>query len=66
MAGRRINIALNRGQESFIKWLAKRDGLTEQEELQNIFYTELSELMSLDTMIEDYERETGKPLKNDE
>lgn len=44
---KKITVALNEEEQSFIKRLAKRDGLTEQLELQQIFYTELQQLEDL-------------------
>ena len=44
---KKITVALNEEEQAFIKWLAKRDGLTEQLELQQIFYTELQQLTDL-------------------
>ena len=44
---KKITVALNEEEQAFIKWLAKRDGLTEQLELQQIFYTELQQLQDL-------------------
>lgn len=44
---KRVNVALTEEEYSFIKWLAKRDGVTEQRELQQVFYVELEALLDL-------------------
>ena len=44
---KRVSVALTEEEYSFIQWLRDRDGVTEQRELQQIFYTELSALMDL-------------------
>lgn len=44
---KRVNVALTEEEYSFIKWLAERDEVSEQRELQQIFYTELGALMEL-------------------
>lgn len=37
----RVQITLSDKEDDFVKWLAKRDGVSYQEELQMLFYTEL-------------------------
>lgn len=44
---RRVEVALTEEEARFIKWLAERDGVTEQQELKQIFYTELQQLEDL-------------------
>ena len=44
---KRVNVSLTEEEHSFIEWLAERDGVTEQRELQQIFYTELGALLDL-------------------
>ena len=46
MKNRNIKICLTDEQYDFIKWIAKRDGVTISEELQNMFYLQLSEDMN--------------------
>ena len=47
MIKKRINIELSEDEYSFIRWLAKRDRVSEQEELNMIFSTELREVRDL-------------------
>lgn len=44
---KRISVALTEDEYSLVKWFAERDGVTEQRELQQIFYTELRALQDL-------------------
>ena len=44
---KRISVSLTDEEHAFIEWLAERDKMTEQKELQQIFYTELSHLLDL-------------------
>ena len=41
---KRINVELSGEDLNFLKWLAKRDNVSMQEEMQMIFRTELEEL----------------------
>ena len=47
MTTRNIKVVLNDRQYNFIKWLAKRDEITITEELETLFYLQLSEEMEL-------------------
>ena len=44
---KRISVALTEEEYKLVKWFAERDGETEQQELQQIFYTELRALQDL-------------------
>ena len=44
---RRVEVELTEEEAAFIGWLAERDGVTFQRELQQIFYTELGALIDL-------------------
>lgn len=55
MVKKRISVELSEDEYSFIKWLAKRDKVSEQEELNMIFSTELREV--IDLYSEEYENE---------
>lgn len=58
MAKHRINIALTDEEEAFLKWFAKRDGISVQDELNRIFSTEFDECIRL------YEGEMIKEKEN--
>lgn len=47
MALHRVNVVLSDDDEKFVKWLAKRDNVSFQEELRMFFYTELNECIDL-------------------
>lgn len=51
----RVQITLSDKEDDFVKWLAKRDGVSYQEELQMLFYTELREMQEF--CREEYEGE---------
>ena len=55
---KRVSIDLTEEEYSFIKWLAKRDGVTEQRELQQVFYVELEALLNL--YLEEMKQEQAK------
>ena len=44
---KRIEISLDADEVKFIKWMAKRDKVSFQTELQMMFYTELSQCKNL-------------------
>ena len=44
---KRVNVYLDEDEYKLIRWLAKNDGVTEQTELQQVFYVELEQLMAL-------------------
>ena len=47
MANHTVRVTLSDDEEKFIKWLAKRDKVTVQEEMQMCFYTDLRQLQDL-------------------
>ena len=44
---KRIDVKLTEEEHNFLKWLAKRDGVTVNEELKALFYLQLREEMDL-------------------
>lgn len=53
---RNVRVTLSGEDDAFVKWLAKRDRVSYQEELQMLFYTELREMQ--DFCREEYEGES--------
>lgn len=47
MANHTVRVTLSDDDEKFVKWLAKRDNVSFQEELRMFFYTELNECIDL-------------------
>lgn len=47
MITRRLEIVLSDTEEDFVRWMAKRDGVSYRMELSMIFNTELSHLMDM-------------------
>ena len=58
MVNRNIKVALHDDEYAFIKWLAKRDGVTIAEELKMLFNLQLSEEMAL--YEDEWRQEGGK------
>lgn len=54
---RNIKVALHDNEYDFLKWLAKRDGVTVSEELRQLFYLQLREEMDL--YEEEHQKESG-------
>ena len=46
MKNKNIKVSLDDATYDFIRWIAKRDGVTITEELQNMFYLQLHEDMN--------------------
>lgn len=56
---KRIVVQLDDDEMGFIKFMAKTDGITVQQEMRQMFQTELWEMMQLD-YYEEYIQEAGK------
>ena len=52
---KRVEIFLTDEEMEFVKWMAKRDGVTIQRELQQYFYTEFEQckVLYMDEMMEE-------------
>ena len=55
---RNIKVTLHDNEYDFLKWLAKRDGVTVSEEMKMLFNLQLSEEMDL--YFEEMQQERGK------
>ena len=47
LESRRISVVLTEEESRFISWLARRDGVSANQEMAQMFQTELNELMAL-------------------